>query len=159
MHEQKFFLSQSDTAEVNWKMLTCAGFELSPSGYRFAALPVELSSPQGLEASFSPNFSPLSLLDLHFSLCSNTVSSLNFLYTRKGMDSTILREFSPYSQSFWSLSIKKFYLIPSFRLVSCSVSPTMALGLTFVGLTGRLEDLRWPQQRFWEIRDFPIPEK
>ena len=33
-------------------MLTRAGFELAPSGYRSAALPVELSSPQGLEASF-----------------------------------------------------------------------------------------------------------
>ena len=35
-----------------WKMLTRVGFELAPSGYRSAALPVELSSPQGLEASF-----------------------------------------------------------------------------------------------------------
>ena len=43
---------QSDTAEVIWKMLTHAEFELAPSGYRSAALPVELSSPQGLEASF-----------------------------------------------------------------------------------------------------------
>ena len=42
------------TAEVNWKMLTRAGFEVAPSGYRSAALPVELSSPQGLEASFYP---------------------------------------------------------------------------------------------------------
>ena len=33
-------------------MLTRAGFELAPSGYRFAYLPVELSSPRGLEASF-----------------------------------------------------------------------------------------------------------
>ena len=45
-------LSQSDTAEINWKMLTRAGFELAPSGYRSAALLLELSSPQGLEASF-----------------------------------------------------------------------------------------------------------
>ena len=35
-------------------MLTRAGFELAPSGYRSAALPVELSSPQGLEVSFHP---------------------------------------------------------------------------------------------------------
>ena len=40
------------TAEVNWKMLTQVGFELAPSGYQSTALPVELSSPQGLEASF-----------------------------------------------------------------------------------------------------------
>ena len=33
-------------------MLTRVGFELAPSRYRSAALPVELSSPQGLEASF-----------------------------------------------------------------------------------------------------------
>ena len=33
-------------------MLTKAGFELAPSGYRSATLPVELSSPQRLEASF-----------------------------------------------------------------------------------------------------------
>ena len=35
-----------------WKMLTRVRFELAPSGHRSAALPVELSSPQGLEASF-----------------------------------------------------------------------------------------------------------
>ena len=35
-------------------MLTRAGFEHAPSGYRSAAPPVELSSPQGLEASFYP---------------------------------------------------------------------------------------------------------
>ena len=33
-------------------MLTRAGFELAPSGYQPAALPVELASPQGSEASF-----------------------------------------------------------------------------------------------------------
>ena len=33
-------------------MLTRAGFELAPSGYRFAALPFELSSPEELEASY-----------------------------------------------------------------------------------------------------------
>ena len=32
-------------------MLTTAGFELGPSGYRSAALPVELSSPQELKVS------------------------------------------------------------------------------------------------------------
>ena len=42
------------TAEVKWKMLTQAGFELAPSEYWSAALPVELSSPQGLEGSFYP---------------------------------------------------------------------------------------------------------
>ena len=40
------------TAEVNWKMFTQVGFELAPSGYWSAALPVQLSTPQGLEASF-----------------------------------------------------------------------------------------------------------
>ena len=39
-------------AEVNRKILARAGFELASSGYRSAALPVELSSPQGLGASF-----------------------------------------------------------------------------------------------------------
>ena len=33
-------------------MLTRAGFELAPSGYRFATLPFELSSPGELEASY-----------------------------------------------------------------------------------------------------------
>ena len=33
-------------------MLTQAGFEFAPSGYQSATLPVELWSPQGLEASF-----------------------------------------------------------------------------------------------------------
>ena len=42
------------TAEVNCKMLTRAGFELAHSGYRSSALPDEISSPQGLEASFYP---------------------------------------------------------------------------------------------------------
>ena len=45
-------------------MLTKAGFELAPSGYQTAALTVELSSPQGMEASFYPKvlkiFSPVS---------------------------------------------------------------------------------------------------
>ena len=40
------------TAEVNWKMLTRAEFELAPSGYRSAALPVELWSQH-----FSVDFS------------------------------------------------------------------------------------------------------
>ena len=33
-------------------MLTRAGFELAPSGYWSAAVPVELSCPQGLEVSY-----------------------------------------------------------------------------------------------------------
>ena len=34
---RKSFSWQSDTAEINWKMLTRAGFELAPSGYLSAA--------------------------------------------------------------------------------------------------------------------------
>ena len=44
----------TNTAEGNWKMLIAAGFELAPSGHRSAALPVELSSPQGRGVSFYP---------------------------------------------------------------------------------------------------------
>ena len=36
-------------------MLTRAGFELAPSGYQSAALPVELSNSQGPEVSFYPS--------------------------------------------------------------------------------------------------------
>ena len=43
-------------------MLTRAGFELAPSEYRSAALPVEQSSPQGLEGVLS-NLSARDILE------------------------------------------------------------------------------------------------
>ena len=58
-------------------MLTPAGFELAPSGYRSAALPVELSSPQGLEASFiqfkCTRYSRDNLTLIHERMCSVSI--------------------------------------------------------------------------------------
>ena len=51
---QKFFHDNLTLPKSTEKMLTRAAFELASAGYRSAALPVELSSPQGLEGSFYP---------------------------------------------------------------------------------------------------------
>ena len=58
-------------------MLTRAGFELSRSRYRSAALPVELSSPQGLETSFTQlrrtRYSHDNLTLIHERMCSVSI--------------------------------------------------------------------------------------
>ena len=76
------FPRKSDTGEANWKILTRAGFELAPSGYRCAALPVELSSPQGLEASFIQfkytRYSRENLTLIHKRLCRVSILFQNY---------------------------------------------------------------------------------
>ena len=49
------------TAEVNWKMLTRGGFELTPLGYWSAALPVELEAT-GIGDEFLSNLSTWDIL-------------------------------------------------------------------------------------------------
>ena len=76
-----------------------AGFELASSEYRSAALLVELSSPQGSEASFHPT-------EVH-EMFSRQFNAYAFIQRRTGMPK--MRVQIPLESTFFSLSVSDYH--------------------------------------------------
>ena len=60
--------------------MTRVGFELAPSGYWSPSIPVELSNPQGLEASFVSNLSARDILTTNLRLSMRGCALFQFYF-------------------------------------------------------------------------------